>query len=82
MVGSSITPEDRSRAAMLFKVGFTLLVGISAGLVSVQVDAGPEFTAAAVAVGTVVGAILTWFVVRNLRSIQPDGLAERRKRSR
>lgn len=82
MVGSSITPEDRSRAAVLFKVGFTLLVGLSAGLVSLQVDASAEFTFAAVAVGTAIGAVMTWFTVRSLRSIQPDGLAERRKRGR
>lgn len=82
MVGSSITPEDRSRAAVLFKVGFTLLVGVSAGLVSVQANAGAEFTAAAVAVGTAIGAVLTWFVVRSIRSVQPDGLAERRNRGR
>lgn len=82
MVESSISSEDRNRAAVLFKVGFTLLVGISAGLVSVQADAGAVFTAAAVAVGTAIGAVLTWFVVRNIRSVQPDGLAERRKRGR
>lgn len=82
MVGSSITPEDRSRAAVLFKVGFTLLVGLSAGLVSIQVDASAEFTLAAVAVGTAIGAVLTWFTLRSIRSVQPDGLADRRERDR
>jgi hypothetical protein len=82
MVGSSITPEDRSRAAVLFKVGFTLLVGLSAGLVSVQADASTAFTVAAVTVGTAIGAVLTWFVVRSIRSVQPDGIAERRERGR
>lgn len=82
MVGSSIDADDRSQAALAFKVGFTLLVGVSAGLVSVQVGAGTEFVLAAVAVGTAVGAVLTWFVVRELRQVQPDGLAERRRRGR
>jgi hypothetical protein len=29
-----------------------------------------------------IGAVLTWFTVRELRKVQPDGLAERRKRGR
>lgn len=82
MVGSSVTPADRSRAAVLFKTGFTLLVGLSAGLVSVQADASLEFTLAAMMVGTVLGAGMTWFVARELRRVQPDGLTERRKRGR
>lgn len=82
MVGSSITPEERGRAALLFKVGFTLLVGLSAGLVSVQVNAGLEFTLAAMLIGTLVGAVMTWFVAREIRRVQPDGLAERRRRER
>lgn len=82
MVGSSVSPEDRSRAALLFKTGFTLLVGLSAGLVSTQADASTEFTLAAVLVGIVVGAVMTWFVAREIRRVQPDGLEERRKRGR
>lgn len=82
MVESSVTPEDRSRAAVLFKTGFTLLVGLSAGLVSVHADASLEFTLAAMLVGTIIGAGMTWFVARELRRVQPDGLAERRNRDR
>ncbi len=82
MVGSSIDAADRSRAALWFKLGFTLLVGLSAGLVSLQVGASSEFTLAAVVVGTAIGAVMTWFVARELRRIQPDGLAERRTRGR
>lgn len=82
MVGSSVTPEERNRAAWLFKIGFTLLVGLSAGLVSLHVDAGLEFTLAAMLVGTVIGALMTWLLVRNLRQVQPDGLKERRRRDR
>lgn len=82
MVGSSVTPEERSRAALLFKIGLTLLVGISAGLVSLQVGASLEFTLAAMAVGTVLGAGMTWLLVRNLRQMLPDGVEERRNRER
>ncbi|MFB6220161.1 MAG: hypothetical protein ABEH90_01865, partial [Halolamina sp.] len=67
MVGSSIDADDRDQAALLFKIGFTLLVGVSAGLVSLQVNAGLEFVLAAVVVGTGIGAVLTWFVARELR---------------
>lgn len=82
MVGSSVSPEDRSRAAIFLKAGFTLLVGISAGLVSLQVNASLEFILAAMLAGTIIGAAMTWFVAREIRRVQPDGLAERRNRDR
>lgn len=82
MVQPSIDADDRSRAAQAFKIGFTLLFGVSAALVSVQAGAGTRFALTAMVVALPIGAVLTWFTVRELRKVQPDGLAERRKRGR
>lgn len=82
MVESSIDVEDRDRFALVLKVLFTVLVGASGGLVSIQAGADRGFVLGAVAVGLVVGAVMTWFVVRNLRGVQPEGLRKRREMER
>lgn len=82
MVESSIDPDDRNRFALVMKVLLTLLVGASGGLVSIQAGGDREFVVAAVLVGLVVGAVLTWFVVRNLRSVLPEGVEKRREMER
>lgn len=82
MVDSSIDADDRTRSAFLLKAFFTGLVGASAGLVSVQANASLEFTFAAVLAGLCIGVVLTWFVVRNIRRVQPEGLAKRREMER
>lgn len=82
MVGPSISNDDRLRTTRLFKVGFTLLVGLSGALVAFQGDAGIEIIGIAFVVGLAIGGVLTWFVARNLRAIQPEGMRERQRRKR
>lgn len=82
MVGPSFSDDDRVLASRLLKVGLVILVGISGALVAVQSGADAPVVAASFAGGVVAGAALTWFVARNLRQIQPEGLRERRERAR
>lgn len=82
MVEPSIDAAERDRSAFVLKALFTALVGASAGLVSIQAGADLEFVVAAVLVGLVVGAVMTWFVVRNIRRVQPEGLQKRREMER
>lgn len=82
MVESSIDVEQRGRWALVLKALFTATVGASAGLVSIEAGADTEFVLAAVAVGLVIGAVMTWFVVRNIRRVQPEGMHKRREMER
>ncbi|MFC7136868.1 hypothetical protein [Halobaculum litoreum] len=71
MVGPSITKEERDATNRRLKIGLVVLIGISGGLVSLQVDPTPAQFAAAVGVSSVLGFALTWFVVRTLREFSP-----------
>ena len=82
MVESSIDTAERNRSALLLKALFTATVGASAGMVSIQAGVAIEFVVVAVAVGLAIGAVMTWFVVRNIRRVQPDGLDKRREMER
>jgi hypothetical protein len=65
MVGP-ISDEERSSFTLKVKLGLTVLIGISAGLVTLQGDATLPIIAGAVLGGMVVGGALVWFVF-------PDG---------
>lgn len=69
MVGPSITDEERAAASTRLKVGFVLLVGVSGGLVSLQVEPTPLQFLGAVAGGLLVGALLLAFLVRSTRGL-------------
>lgn len=71
MVGPSITEEERKATNTRLKLGLVLLIGASGGLVSLQVDPTPVQIAMAVGASLLVGAALTWFVVRTLREFSP-----------
>lgn len=51
---------------------FVLIIGASAALVSLQAGADLQFVLLAGLAGLVLGVIVTWFVVRNLRQVMPD----------
>ncbi len=70
MVGSSLTDEQKSVANTRLKVGFVLLVAASMALMSLYIDPTPLEVAVAFGVGGVVGVILLWFVLRNLREFR------------
>lgn len=79
MVGPSLTDEDRRVASRRLKVGFVLLVAVSAALVSYQAGASPTQTAVAVGVALLAGVALLWFVLRLLRELQPPSPDRRRR---
>ncbi|WP_138007230.1 hypothetical protein [Halalkalirubrum salinum] len=67
MVGPSITAEERDIANRRLKYGFVLLVAVSAVLMSLQIDPTIEQVAAVFVGGLIFGAVLLWFVLRNLQ---------------
>jgi membrane associated rhomboid family serine protease len=61
MVGP-IPSTDRESAALRIKIGFALVIGVSAGLITLQGDVPPAVTGLVALVGFVFGALVTWFV--------------------
>ncbi|ELZ66820.1 hypothetical protein C5B91_11395 [Haloferax sp. Atlit-10N] len=64
MVGSSMSDEETRLANNRIKIGFVLLVGVSAGLVAVQAGATLVQSAIALLAGLAVGGVLTWYLGR------------------
>ncbi|EMA04799.1 hypothetical protein [Haloferax denitrificans] len=64
MVGSSMSDEETRLANNRLKIGFTLLVGVSAALVAVQAGATLPQSAIALVAGLVIGGLLTWYLKR------------------
>jgi hypothetical protein len=67
MVGP-ISDEERSSFAFRVKVGITVLIGVSAGLITLQGDPSLPMIVGAVGGGLVVGGLLVWYLF-------PDGTA-------
>lgn len=63
---------DRNYGSLALQVGFVLIIGLSGVFVSIQAGSGPRFALLAGVAGLIVGAVITWFVVRNLREVMPD----------
>ena len=59
MVGP-ISAEERSATMLKLKLGFVVLIGVSAGLITLQADVGLAGFLGATASGLVVGVVLTW----------------------
>ncbi|MFC6726608.1 hypothetical protein ACFQE1_20010, partial [Halobium palmae] len=59
--------EEREAANLRLRIGFVLLVGLSAGLVSLQASPTPLQFVGAVLAGLVVGALLILWLVRSYR---------------
>lgn len=59
MVGP-VSDEERTAFAWKLKLGFVLLVAFSAGLITLQADAGFAGFLAATAAGGVIGVLLVW----------------------
>jgi hypothetical protein len=73
MVGPSLTPEERDVANLRLKVGFVVLVAVSAGLVALQARASLAGVAVALVGGTLLGLVLLWFLVRWGREFRSSG---------
>ncbi|TQQ83053.1 hypothetical protein EGH24_06370 [Halonotius terrestris] len=67
MVGSSLSDTEKQTANTRLKIGFVLLVAASMTLMALQVDPTPLQLAAVFGIGIGIGALLLWFVLRNLR---------------
>jgi len=77
MVGP-IDSERRSSFALKMKVAFALLVGLSAGAITLQGDVSPAVTAAAVVGGIAVGALLVWYVFPDTGEVARNDRSRRR----
>jgi lysozyme family protein len=73
VVGPSITPEERSVASLRLKLGFVLLVSLSAGLVALQARGSAVQIAVALAAGLAIGGALLWFLQRWGREFMRSG---------
>lgn len=79
MVGG-ITDEERERFAVKLKAGFVLLVGLSAGLITVQAGASLAAFLAATAAGSVVGVLLVWLVFPDRSDLERGDQSRSRRR--
>jgi hypothetical protein len=61
MVGP-MSSEERSEGALKIKIGATLIVGFSMGLITLQGDVPLWLTGLVTLAGFAVGAALVWFV--------------------
>jgi hypothetical protein len=68
-----ITSGDRRRTLRWAKVGTILLVGLSAGMISIQGGAAIELVGGAVLAGLFVGSVLVWYLFPNTEDIAPAG---------
>ncbi|MFB6084326.1 MAG: hypothetical protein ABEJ94_08795 [Halorientalis sp.] len=83
-----VSSDERASFTRRLKVGFVVLVGVSAGLITLQGDPGPVVFAGAVAGGLVVGVLLVRFAIPDSgrfrdreapdRTAESDGHLERR----
>lgn len=71
MVGPISTDERRSGLLRL-KLGISLLVGLSMGLVAIQSRASLPLVGGAVLAGTAMGAALAWYVFPDAESYKGD----------
>lgn len=62
MVGP-VSPSDRQSLVFRVKVAFSLIIGASAGLITLQGDVSLAVTGLVTLVGLVFGVLVTWFVV-------------------
>lgn len=66
-----VSDDERERTMLYLKVGLTVLVGGSAGLITSQGDASIEVLVAAVLTGLVLGGALAWYLVPDADEMAP-----------
>lgn len=77
-----ISDEERSSFARKVKIGFVLLVGLSAGLTTLQTDAGTTVFLGATAAGLLVGVALVWLVFPDRDDLARNDSSRSRRRGR
>lgn len=80
MVGP-VSNDERESFTRRLKVGFVVLVGVSAGLITLQGDTGPVVLVGAVVGGLVAGALLTRFAIPSADSFRDQNAPERQSGS-
>lgn len=73
-----IPDEDREQTMLKLKVGFVLLVGASAGLITLHGNASPVAVLVAVTGGLVLGVLLAWYLFPDIEALSPA--SEKRRR--
>lgn len=73
MVGPSISEEERRAFLFRLRMGFSLFVGLSMGLVVFHGEGDPLALGGAVVAGTAVGALLAWWVFPDSLGSGPRG---------
>jgi len=66
-----VSSADRVRTLRWVKLGTVLLVGLSAGLISVQGGAAAGLIAGSVLAGLLVGGALVWYLFPDADAIAP-----------
>lgn len=66
-----VSSADRVRTLRWVKLGTVLLVGLSAGLISVQGGAAVGLVAGSVLAGLLVGGALVWYLFPDADAIAP-----------
>jgi membrane associated rhomboid family serine protease len=75
-----ISSEERERFAVKLKAGFVLLVGLSAGLITLQAEVGIGGFLAASAAGVVAGLVLVWWVFPDREDLSRGDRSRSRRR--
>jgi hypothetical protein len=81
-VVDGISDEERERFAVKLKLGFVVLVGLSAGLITRQAGAGAVAFLVAAAAGAGVGVVLVWFVFPDRGDLERGDRSRSRRRGR
>jgi hypothetical protein len=76
MVGP-ISSADRESLAFRVKVAFSLIIGASAGLITLQGDVPLAVTGLVTLVGIAFGVLVTWFVIPGSGETVRDGSRRR-----
>ena len=77
MVGP-VSQAEREETTKKVKLAFTALVGLSAGLVSLQMDPSPAMFVGAVVGGLLLGGPLIWYVFPDTSALDRSQSRERR----
>lgn len=77
MVGP-ISNDDRDAFTVKLKIGFVVLVGLSAGLITLQGDPSPTVVLVAVVSGLAIGAVLVWLLSPDIEYRDGGGDGRRR----
>ncbi|MFO7927937.1 MAG: hypothetical protein ACQET5_10950 [Halobacteriota archaeon] len=74
-----ITNDDRKRTLRWAKLATVCLVGLSAGLISIQGEAAVELVAGSVLAGLLVGTGLVWYLFPGADELAPGAGQRYRK---